>query len=120
MPRKTRSVLIVDDNATARNVVSHVLRRERSFRIRAVAHNGLEAIALTGDDCPDLIVLDHEMPGMTGLEALPRLRAQCPDARIVMWSMADDIEQDVLSAGGNGFISKNEPLDRLVEWLKAA
>jgi CheY-like chemotaxis protein len=120
MPRKTRSVLVVDDNDAARNVVVHLLRREPRFRVRAVAHDGLEAIDLTGDECPDLIVLDHEMPRMTGLEALPALRAQCPQARIVMWSMDSDVEAAALSAGGNGFISKAEPIERLIEWLKGA
>jgi DNA-binding NarL/FixJ family response regulator len=120
MHRKTRSVLIVDDNDAARNVVVHLLRREPRFRVRAVAHDGLEAIDLTGDECPDLIVLDHEMPRMTGLAALPTLRAQCPDARIVMWSLSDSIAAEVHSAGGDGFISKSEPVDRLIEWLKAA
>ena len=120
MPRKLRSVLVVDDDDAARNIIVHMLRRDPSFRVRAVARDGLEAIELTGDNCPDLIVLDHEMPRMTGLEALPTLRAQCPQARIVLWSRSTDVEHLVASAGGDGFISKDEPIDRLVAWLKAA
>ena len=120
MPRKTHSVLVVDDNDAARNVVVHLLRREPRFRVRAVAHDGLEAIDLTGSECPDFIVLDHEMPRMTGLQALPTLRAQCPRARIVMWSLAEHVEAEVRSAGGDGFVSKSDPVDRLIEWLKGA
>ncbi len=120
MPRRTRTVLVVDDNSAARNVVVHLLRSDPTFRVRAVAHDGLQAVELTGQDCPDLIVLDHEMPNMTGLEALPRLREQCPLARIVMWSLSADVEPLALQAGGDGFISKAEPIDRLMEWLRAA
>ena len=120
MPRKLRSVLVVDDDDAARNIAVHVLRREPSFRVRAVAHDGLEAIELTGEECPDFIVLDHEMPHMTGLEALPTLRAQCPNARMVMWSLCPEVEQLVHPAGGDGFVSKSDPIDRLVAWLKAA
>ncbi len=120
MPRKTRRVLVVDDNPAARNVVVHLLRRDPKFRVRAVAHDGLEAVDLTGDDCPDLIVLDHEMPRMTGLEALPRLREQCPEARIVMWTLAEEVAPLALQAGSDGFVSKTEPIDRLMDWLRAA
>lgn len=119
MPRKTRNVLVVDDSAAARNVVVHLLRRDPAFRVRGVAHDALEAVSLTGKDCPDMIVLDHEMPGMSGLEALPLLREQCPTARIVLWSLGN-LEDQALRAGGDGFVSKAEPIDRLLEWLRAA
>lgn len=119
MPRKTRGVLVVDDDPAARNVLVHLLRRDPAFRVRGVAHDGLEAVELTGEHCPDLIVLDHEMPRMSGLEALPRLRQQCPAARIVMWSRSQEVEPLARAAGGD-FISKSEPIDRLMEWLRAA
>lgn len=120
MPRSHRTVLVVDDNPAARRVVVHLLRGDPAFRVRGVARDGLEAIDLTGDFCPDLIVLDHDMPGMTGLQALPRLREQCPDARIVMWSLATDAAPAALAAGGDGFVSKAEPIDALLDWLRAA
>ena len=120
MPRKIRSVLVVDDNPAARHVVVHMLRADPAFRVRGVAHDGLEAVELTGEHCPDLIVLDHEMPRMTGLDALPRLREQCPAARIVMWSLAAEIESAALEAGGDGFVNKADPIDRLLDWLRAA
>lgn len=100
MPRRIRSVLVVDDSAAARNVVVHLLRRDPSFRVHAVARDGLEAVGLAGQDCPDLIVLDHEMPGMTGLQALPLLRERCPAARIVMWTLTEDVRPAGLVAPG--------------------
>jgi CheY-like chemotaxis protein len=120
VPRKLRYVLVVDDNPAARRVVVHLLRADPAFRVRGVAHDGLEAVELTGEDCPDLIVLDHEMPRMTGLEALPKLREQCPGARIVMWSLSDDVADHALAAGGDGFVSKAEPIDALLDWLRRA
>ena len=120
MPRKTRSVLVVDDSEVARTVAVHLIRRDPKFRVRATAQDGLEAIDLADEECPDLIVLDHEMPGLTGLDALPRLRAQCPEARIVLWSRVEEVGPLALSAGGDGFINKSDSIDRLLDWLRAA
>lgn len=120
MPRKTRSVLIVDDSEVARTIVVHMIRRDPKFRVRATAHNGLEAIDLADEQCPDLIVLDQDMPGPKGLDVIPRLRALCPGARIVLWSTDASLEALVAAAGGDGFVSKAEPLERLMDWLRAA
>lgn len=120
MPRKTRSVLIVDDNPTARTVVTHLIRKDPRFRVRAVARDGVEALDLTADGCPDLIVLDNEMPRMTGLQVLPLLRERCPDARIVVWSMDESVKDAAVAAGGDGWIDKSAPLDHLLDWLRAA
>jgi CheY-like chemotaxis protein len=120
VPRKTRSVLVVDDNEVARTVAVHMIRRDPKFRVRATAQDGLEAIDLAGDECPDLIVLDQEMPGPQGLEVIPRLRELCPSARIVLWSSDPALEPLVVGAGGDGFVNKSEPPERLMDWLRAA
>ena len=120
MPRKTRRVLVVDDNPAARNVVVHLLRADPAFRVHGVAHDGLQAIDLVGDDCPDLIVLDDDMPRLSGLAALPSLRRSCPAAKIVLWSLGDEVASRVEQAGGDGFVSKSAPIDHLLDWLRAA
>jgi two-component system nitrate/nitrite response regulator NarL len=120
VPRKTRSVLVVDDSELARTLVVHLLRRDPKFRVRATAHDGLQAIDLADEECPDLIVLDQDMPGPKGLEVIPRLRALCPAARIVLWSTDPSLEPLVAAVGGDGFISKSEPVEKLMDWLHAA
>jgi DNA-binding NarL/FixJ family response regulator len=120
VPRKTRSVLVVDDSEVARTVVVHLIRQDPTFRVRATAHDGLAALDLASEQCPDLIVLDQEMPGPKGLDVLPRLRALCPEARIVLWGTDPSLEPLVAPAGGDGFISKADPLERLMDWLRAA
>lgn len=111
MPRKTRSVLIVDDNEVARTVAVHLVRRDPKFRVRGTAADGLEAIDMAGDECPDLVVLDGEMAGS---DVVPRLRELCPDARIVLWG------SDTTAHTGDGFVDKAEPPERLMDWLRAA
>jgi CheY-like chemotaxis protein len=110
VPRKTRSVLVVDDNEVARTVAVHLIRRDPKFRVRATAQDGLEAIDLAADECPDLIVLDQDMAP----PVMARLRELCPNARIVLWG------HDPAAASGDGFVSKAEPPERLMDWLRAA
>jgi chemotaxis response regulator CheB len=110
VPRKTRSVLIVDDNEVARTVAVHLIRRDPKFRVRATAQDGLEAIDLADEECPDLIVLDQEMAE----PVISRLRELCPNARIVLWGT------DPTRNAADGFVDKSEPPERLMDWLRAA
>jgi DNA-binding NarL/FixJ family response regulator len=110
VPRKTRSVLVVDDSEVARTVAVHLIRRDPKFRVRATAHDGLEAIDVAGEECPDLIVLDQEMAA----PVIPRLRELCPNARIVLWG------NDPSGEDADGFVSKAESPERLMDWLRAA
>lgn len=112
MPRKTRSVLVVDDNDVARTVAVHMVRRDPKFRVRGTAADELEALDLAGDQCPDFIVVDAEMADQ-GL--IPRLRELCPTAQIVLWGNGRDG-----SSLGDGFVSKADPPERLMDWLRAA
>ncbi|MCU1591898.1 MAG: response regulator transcription factor [Frankiales bacterium] len=118
MPRKTRSVLIVDDNEVARTVAVHMIRRDPKFRVRGTAHDGLAAIDLAEDECPDLIVLDQQMPGSDADDVIPRLRELCPEARIVVWG--NDPTLRGMTSPVDGFVSKAESPERLMDWLRAA
>jgi two-component system chemotaxis response regulator CheB len=79
-------VLVVDDSVVVRRLVSDVLKAtsaELEIDVAATAAIALNKIAMTP---PDVIILDVEMPGMTGIEALPRLRAAAPRAKVLMFS----------------------------------
>ena len=82
------SVLIVDDEEPMRQVLKILL--ETNFRIVGEAATGQEAIELAGRLRPDLIVLDHFMPGMTGADTAPLLRQACPTSRICAFSAVLD------------------------------
>jgi CheY-like chemotaxis protein len=116
MPRKTLSVLVVDDSEVARTVAVHMIRRDPKFRVRGTARDGLEALDLAAEQCPDLVVLDIHMPGPSGVDVIPRLRELCPKARIVLWG-SEPLPAD-LPGGADGFVSKAEPPERLMDWLR--
>jgi CheY-like chemotaxis protein len=105
MPR----VFLCDDESHYRSLVRAVLTAsDEPFEVVGEASDGQEAIDLAPALRPDLLLLDVNMPGMGGLEALPRLRELLPDTRIVALTTAwaDPLEQRFLAAGGDGFIEK--------------
>ena len=81
-------ILIVDDEASVRSALRRSLRKE-PYRI-SLAESGAEALQLMRDDRPDLLITDHLMPQMTGLDLLKRVRLMFPDvARIVLTGQAE-------------------------------
>lgn len=79
-------VLIVDDSVVVRKLVADVLRASSPELVVEAAASASIALSKIQMTPPDVIILDVEMPGMTGIEALPRLRAAAPRAKVIMFS----------------------------------
>lgn len=115
----TLDVLVVDDSAVLRTVVSSYLDDEDDLHVVGSVSTGDEAVLSAGRLRPDVILLDQLMPGGTGLEVLPRLRSLSPDARIVVFSCADDVRSDALRLGADDFVGKESPFHEVAEVLRA-
>lgn len=108
----TIRVMLVDDSAVIRGLMTRWVEAERDFKLVCVAVNGREAIRLAREHAPDVIVLDVEMPELDGLSAIPQLLDAAPRARIVMASTLTSRNADVtlkaLAAGATDYIAKPE------------
>jgi DNA-binding NarL/FixJ family response regulator len=114
------SVLIVDDHPLTRDALS-VLLRQNGFEVAGEAGDAEAAIARAGELDPDLILLDLSLPGMSGLEALPRLREAAPAAEVVVLT-ASGTDENLLAAirgGAAGYLLKSEPPERIVDFLRS-
>jgi len=105
------SLLVVDDNEANRDALSRRLR-QRGYLV-TVAADGQEALALTASDSFDLVLLDVEMPGISGLEVLTRLRArhshtQLPVIMVTARTQGADIVE-AFQCGANDYVTK--PVD---------
>jgi DNA-binding NarL/FixJ family response regulator len=102
-------VLIVDDHELVREGIRHVLTSDGGFDVVGEASTGTDAVRLSADLAPDVVVLDLTMPGMSGLEAAPRIRAAAPDARLLVLSIHDHEEYVLQSvrAGAEGYLRKD-------------
>ena len=112
-------LLIVDDHPLTRDALASLLA-QHGFDIAGQAADGTEAIRLAGELAPDVILLDLSMPGLDGLDALPRLREAAPGCEVVVLT-ADGTEENLLAAirgGAAGYLLKSEPPERIVEFLR--
>src|ERR671934_1934352 len=113
------SVLIVDDHPLTREALSALLT-QHGFSVVGQASDGEEAIGLARRLHPQLVLLDLSMPGLSGLDALPRLREAAPSCEVVVLT-ASGTEENLLAAirgGAAGYLLKNEPPERIVEFLR--
>src|SRR6266516_5470300 len=113
------TILIVDYHPLTRSALSALLGQNGFNGVGEVA-DGEEAIEQARSLNPDLILLDLSMPGMNGLEALPKLREAAPDSEVVVLT-ASGTEDNLLGAirgGAAGYLLKSEPPERIVEFLR--
>lgn len=110
-------LLIADDDAVVRSTLTNQLRLE--FDIVAGASDATEAIALTDEHRPDVVILDVQMPGGGGLRATREIRACAPLTAIVALSAdeSDGVVQDMLLAGAMTYVRKGTPLAELARAL---
>lgn len=104
------SVLLVDDQEAFRDIARDELATDSSFLIIGEAADGTDAIELTGRLHPNVIVMDIQMPDMSGIEAARRILRDDPGVQIVLTSMGDDAEYGPLAReiGAYGFLPKRE------------
>ncbi len=118
MTAPTLDVLVVDDSDVLRTVVSSYLDDESDLQVIASVGSAGEAVEHARRLSPDVILLDHDMPGRTGLEVLPELRATAPSSRIVVFSAAPDIRGDALDRGADEFVGKESPFHEVADVLR--
>jgi DNA-binding NarL/FixJ family response regulator len=113
------TILLVDDHPLTRSALAALLG-QNGFTVVGEAADGDAAIQKARELAPNLILLDLSMPGMSGLQALPRLREAAPDAEVVVLT-ASGTEDNLLGAirgGAAGYLLKSEPPERIVEFLR--
>jgi len=121
MQEKSR-IVIVDDHPLMRRGIKQLLQLEPTFNIVGEASNGNEAITLAGELQPDLIVLDLNMKGLSGLDTLKALRNDGIDARIIILTVSD-AKSDIytlVDAGADGYLLKDSEPEVLLEQIRQA
>lgn len=110
------SILLADDHAVVRQGL-HTLLEMAGYRVVAEAASGERAVALWQEHHPDLTLLDLDMPGIGGLEALQRILTRDSNARVLIFSMHDDhiYASRSMQAGARGYIVKTEAPENMLE-----
>jgi DNA-binding NarL/FixJ family response regulator len=118
----TIDVLICDDSDALRLLLRVVVGLDPDLGVAGEARNGREAIAEAARLQPDVILLDLSMPVLTGLDALPAIKAAAPSAHIIAFTglSASVVEEAVLRAGADSLLEKGALPDEIAEAIKHA
>ncbi len=115
-------VLVVDDHPVVRTGVRGMLASGPEFEVVGEAAHGEEAVSQVAALAPDVVLMDLRMPGVDGVEATRRIRAQHPDVQVLVlttYDTDDDIVRAV-EAGAVGYLLKDSPREELFRGVHAA
>lgn len=114
-------ILIVDDHPMAREAMKAILSEEPTFQIVAEAETASEAIQLTEDYMPDLILMDIQLPDKSGIEATRTIKSSFPYVKIVMVTVSDNIVDlfESIKNGAQGYLIKHVEHESWIPYLKA-
>jgi DNA-binding NarL/FixJ family response regulator len=114
-------VVIVDDHPVYRQGLAKLLV-ECGVEVVAQAGNGSDAIRIVEEAAPDVVVMDLNMPGMSGVDVTRRLTERTPASRVLVVSVSaqeDDVTEAIL-AGASGYVLKDGPVEEVVAGIQAA
>ena len=114
-------ILAVDDHAIFRQGIVSLLTDQPDIKLVAQASSGLEAIQQFRVHCPDITLMDLQMPEMNGLDAIIAIRGEFPDAKIiVLTTYGGDVQVlRALKAGARGYLLKNTLHKNLLDTIRA-
>ena len=114
-------VLIVDDHDLFRTGLRNLLE-EQGVHVVGEAASGTEAVRIVAEIAPDVVVMDLNMPGMTGVEATRQIVGRAPLTRVVVLTISDqdgDV-MDAILAGACGYLLKDASVQELMQGIRSA
>jgi DNA-binding NarL/FixJ family response regulator len=120
-PEERLRVVLADDHAFYRQGLANLLRNFGIDVVGEAAH-GLAAIEQVEETAPDVVVMDLNMPRLSGVEATRRLTERVPVSRVLVVSVSEeatDVTEAIL-AGASGYVLKDSPVEEVVAGIRAA
>ncbi len=115
-------ILVAEDDSVLRRTLTELLRLEPDFLVVSEVANGQQAVAEAVVVRPDVLLLDIEMPRMTGIEATRQIRELLPQAQVVILTKFGDDENvfSAIKAGALGYVLKDAGLDEIAHVVRSA
>ena len=109
-------VVVVDDHAVVRSGIKLLLDRHDDIEVVGEAGNAQDALFRVRELTPEVILLDLVMPGESGIEVLPKLLKEAPDAKVLVLSMQDEPSyvREAFAAGASGYVLKEAADEEVV------
>ncbi len=113
-------ICLVEDDARLREAISHWLREEAGFQIINCYPDAESAIRAMTKDQPDVVLVDINLPGLSGIECVRQLKPQLPTTQFTMVTVYEDADKifQALAAGATGYLLKQTPRAELVAAIR--
>lgn len=116
------TVAIVEDDAPTRQIIAGWIRRAEGFRCVGEHGSAESALATLASEKPQVVLMDINLPGLTGIEAIRRLKSQLPATQFLILTVYEDADHifDALAAGASGYLLKQTPKPELLAAIRDA
>ncbi|HWU36924.1 MAG TPA: response regulator transcription factor, partial [Candidatus Acidoferrum sp.] len=113
----SKSVIVVEDDRGLREQLVKILDSAPGIRCAGACVSAEEALKLIPSVCPDVVLMDIRLPGMSGIECVAELKRNLPALQVIMLTVYEDSERifRALKAGAAGYLVKSAPPNKLLE-----
>ena len=114
------AVSIVEDMVDVRESIQRMIEASADFLCLSAYGTAEEALKKLPEIKPDIVLMDINLPGMSGIECIRKLKTVCPQIQFMMFTIYEDSGQvfDALAAGASGYLLKKTPKDKILEALR--
>ena len=113
-------IFVVDDHPLVRQGIAQFINQEKDLKVCGEASDGHEALSVMDEMNPDLVIVDIEMKGLSGMELVRNMKVQYPKVPVLMLSMHDEslYAERALRAGARGYLMKEEDPEKVVQAIR--
>ncbi len=118
---KTVRILLADDHKVVRQGTRALLSAVPEWEIVGEADNGRDAVSLTAELKPNIVILDISMPELNGLDATRQIKKKSPETEVLIFTgqETEELVHDVFDSGARSYIMKTDAADHLIDAIKA-
>jgi len=120
MSEKTIRVSIVEDDTTIRETLRSLFIFEEGMEAFTVHSTAEDAMMRLGETCPDVVIMDINLPGASGIDCVRQMSQRCTATQYLMYTVHDDDHRvfEALKAGANGYILKSSTPDQILDAVR--
>lgn len=119
-PDDIARIVLIEDDETIRSAFSYLINQSDKFKVVNTYPSAERALKGIKSDDPHIILLDIELPGINGIEVIPKLKAQVENVFILMLTVFEEQHKvfSALANGASGYLTKDTPPEKILEALK--
>lgn len=115
------NIAIIEDNASYRQTLSIILQLDETFRLIHKLPNCNDMMVRFIEATPDIVIMDIDLPGVSGIQGVWQLKQEWPDIKVLMLTMFEEEDKifGALKAGANGYLLKKDSNQKIIESIHA-